>query len=139
MKCPLSSTSDMDVQQEAKTCASQLTNEWFLMQHPTNAQRACAQTFHQSTTYVYLGNGCRCAPCVLLAAAFWRNSSCFWLLASVYLVSFHLYCCFCGYKVLGRDWTVAWRRPEGGRFLDRGQLPSDLCEQEKPTKGKFQS
>lgn len=35
----------MDVQQETETCALPLTNECLLLQHPTNAQRACAQTF----------------------------------------------------------------------------------------------
>lgn len=45
MKCVFSCTSDMDVQQEDETCALQFTSECFLMQHSTNAQRACAQTF----------------------------------------------------------------------------------------------
>lgn len=94
-------------------------------------------TFHRSGTHVYLGYGCRCAPCVQLAAAFRWNSSSFWRLALVYLVFFRLPGCFCGHEVLGRDRTVAWRRPEGGRFLDRGQLPCDLWDGEKSAKGRF--
>lgn len=109
-------------------CALQWTNGCFF-----------PPTIYQSTTYIYLGYSCRCAASVLLAGPFWWNSSCFWLLASVHLVSFYLYRCFCGYKVLGRGWTGAWKQPGGGRSLDREHLPSDLWEQENSTQDTFQS